>query len=179
MELDLDQALPILERTPSLLDGWLRGLPEEWTTPNEGPDSWSAFDIVGHLIDGEENDWIARARIILSGDPSRTFTPFDRFRHLARNRGKRLDDLLDELAALRRANLETLRGLHLARADLERRANHPSFGPVTLKQLLATWVVHDLGHIAQIARVMAKQYAAAVGPWQEYLPVLHRGPGGK
>ncbi|HEX4953107.1 MAG TPA: DinB family protein [Thermoanaerobaculia bacterium] len=172
MHFDLQLAIPVLERTPAVLDAWLRGLPAEWTAANEGPETWSPFDVVGHLIDGEETDWIPRARIILSGAAERRFEPYDRFRHLARNQGRRLDDLLDELGSLRRANLETLRGFDLQPADLERTGEHPAFGTVTLAQLLATWVAHDLGHLAQIARAMARQHREATGPWVAYLPIL-------
>ncbi len=178
MRFDLHHAIAVLERTPGVLDRWLRGLPDAWTTANEGPDMWNAFDIVGHLVDGEETDWIPRMQIILSDADVRAFAPFDRLRHRARNRGKRLDALLDEFTALRRQNLETLRGLRITEADLARTGVHPEFGAVTLEQHLATWVAHDLGHVAQIARVMAKQYAGLVGPWNVYLPVLHHGPHG-
>ena len=174
MDFNLDLATAVLERTPGTLDRLLRGLPLEWTSANEGPDTWSPFDVVGHLIDGEETDWIPRARIILSRGAERRFEPFDRFRHVALNRGKRLEVLLDRFVALRHENLTTLRGFQLTPAHLELHGEHPDFGTVTLGQLLATWVAHDLGHIAQITRVMAKQYAGAVGPWAEYLPILQR-----
>ena len=174
MNFDLANSLAILERTPSVLRTMLAGLPEAWTTPNEGPDTWSAFNVVGHLIDGEETDWMGRARIILAQGENRRFAPFDRLRHLTATEGKSLGELLDRFAELRQRNLSELRGLKLGAAELALTGEHPALGVVTLEQLLATWVVHDLGHIAQIARVMAKQYAAAVGPWQEYLPVLHR-----
>jgi hypothetical protein len=178
MRFDLDHAIAVLERTPDVLDQWLRGLPLEWTTADEGPDTWNPFDIVGHLVDGEETDWIPRTQIILSDADERAFAPFDRLRHRTRNRGKRLDALLEEFVALRRRNLETLRGLRITESDLARTGVHPEFGAVTLEQHLATWVAHDLGHVAQIARVMAKQYSGAVGPWSAYLPVLHHGPHG-
>lgn len=174
MEFDLDHGVAVLERTPGALRALLAGLPEAWITPNEGPDTWSAFNVVGHLIDGEETDWMARARIILAQGEQRTFAPFDRFRHLAATRGKPLGELLERFEALRRQNLRELRALELTPSQLELQGVHPAFGTVTLRQLLATWVVHDLGHIAQIARVMAKQYGTAVGPWREYLPVLTR-----
>jgi hypothetical protein len=174
MEFDLVLALPVLERTPRVLEGWLRDLPDPWTSATEGGDTWSPFDVVGHLIDGEEADWIPRARIILSDAAERHFAPFDRFRHRTRNRGRALGDLLQEFAALRQANLAALRHFRLTREDLRRTGIHPDFGVVSLEQHLATWVVHDLGHLAQVARVMAKQYAGAVGPWEAYLPILHR-----
>lgn len=172
MRFRLDLAIPLLERTPAVLDRFLRDLPAEWTIPNEGPNTWSAFDVVGHLIDGEETDWIPRARIILGAAPVRRFEPFDRFRHLELNRGRRLSELLDRFASLRSSNLEVLRGFDLRPADLERTGVHPEFGPVTLEQLLATWVAHDLGHVAQIARVLAKQVREDVGPWSAYIPIL-------
>lgn len=174
MQFDLERSCAVLERTPSVLTAMLAGLPSEWTTPNEGPDTWSAFDVVGHLIDGEETDWIPRAQIILAQGENRRFEPFDRFRHLTRNRGRRLPDLLQEFASLRAANLARLRAFDLTPAKLALEGEHPAFGRVTLEQLLATWVAHDLGHIGQVARVLAKQYADAVGPWREYLPVLTR-----
>lgn len=174
MNFDLAHSYAVLERTPGVLRALLAGLPDAWTTPNEGADTWSAFNVVGHLIDGEATDWMARARIILAQGEVRRFAPFDRFRHLTATQGKPLGELLDRFAELRRRNLAELRGLKLGPAELALTGEHPALGVVTLEQLLATWVVHDLGHMAQIARVMAKQYGAAVGPWQEYLPVLHR-----
>ena len=168
----LDEAIAVLERTPAVLRSWLAGLPAQWIEADEGADSWSAFDIVGHLIHGERTDWIARARIVLEHGEERAFDPFDRFAQLEASRGKSLDELLDELADLRRRNLETLRDFDLGSADLGRAGRHPELGRVTLGELLACWAVHDLGHIAQIARVMAKRYRQEVGAWQAYLPVL-------
>jgi hypothetical protein len=165
-------ATDILRRTPATLRALLDGIAEPWARGNEGPDTFSPFDVVGHLIDGEETDWIARARIILGRGPDPTFDPYDRFRHYARNQGRTLDSLLDEFARLRAANLDLLASWNLGDAELDLRGNHPSLGPVTLRHLLATWVVHDLGHIAQVSRVMAKQYRDEVGPWIQYLPVL-------
>jgi hypothetical protein len=174
MKFDLALALPVLERTPQALDSLLRDLPAEWTTASEGAEAWSPFDVVGHLIDGEEADWIPRARIILSDATDRRFEPFDRFRHLSRNRDRSLGDLLQEFGTLRRANLTSLRHFRLTPADLQRTGTHPEFGVVTLEQHLATWVAHDLGHLAQVARVMARQYSDAVGPWKAYLPILQQ-----
>lgn len=174
MNFDLEKSIAVLDRTPAALRTLLSGLPPEWIRANEGPETWCAFDVVGHLIDGEEKDWIARARIILSAGPNRRFEPFDRFRHLARNKGRSLEDLLDEFARLRAANVRTLRGLAITPAQLAMTGEHPTFGEVTLAQLLATWVVHDLGHLAQISRVMAKRYSEDVGPWKAFLPVLTR-----
>lgn len=172
MQFDLSQALPILERTPAALRALLGGLPDPWVRGDDGPDTWSAYDIVGHLIHGERTDWLPRARIILEHGPDQTFEPFDRFAQLQEDGGRSLAELLDTFAALRAQNLEGLRGLGLTAADLDRQGTHPEFGRVTMRQLLATWVVHDLSHVAQIAEVMARQYRAEVGPWGAYLPVL-------
>jgi hypothetical protein len=172
MDFDLEQAMEVLTRTPQTLRALLSGLPPGWTSNDEGPDTWSPYDVLGHLIHGEKTDWIARMRRILDHGESRAFEPFDRFAQFRESAGKTLEDLLDQFARLRADNLETLRGLELTAERLERKGRHPELGTVTLGQLLATWTVHDLGHIAQIARVMAKQYAGQVGPWQAYLPVL-------
>jgi len=172
MDFDLDMSLNILERTPLALRAMLDGVPDPWARGNEGGDTFSPFDVVGHLIDGEETDWMPRARIILAPGANPRFTPYDRFRHRTRNIGRTLGSLLDEFAHLRADNLAQLRSWQLTPADLALPGTHPSLGPVSLRQLLAAWVVHDLGHVAQVARVMAKQYRAAVGPWVEYLPVL-------
>ena len=171
---DVEEACAILERTPPVLRAWLGGLPDAWLRATEGPHTWSPFDVVGHLIDGEETDWIPRARIILAQGADRRFVPFDRFRHLTRNAGRPAGALLDELAALRKGNVATLRSWRLGETELALGGEHPELGPVTLRQLLATWVAHDLGHLAQIGRVMAKRYAGEVGVWEAYLPVLHR-----
>jgi hypothetical protein len=173
LSFDLDEGIAVLERTPSVLRALLAELPEPWITANEGPKTWSPFDVVGHLIDGEEHDWIARTRIILEEGPGRPFEPFNRFGHLTANRGKPFADLLDRFENLRRSNVETLRGFNLSRESCDRLGTHPDFGAVTLRQLLATWVVHDLGHIGQIVRTMAGRYRQDVGPWFVYLPVLH------
>jgi hypothetical protein len=170
----LFDGIQVLERTPSTLRALLGGLPQEWTICDEGPDTFSAFDNVGHLIHGERTDWIPRARIILAQGPNRTFEPYDRFAQKRESQGKTLAQLLDEFAQLRAQNLDTLRGWNLSEEQLELRGEHPAFGAVTLRQLLAAWVVHDLGHIAQTTRVMAKRYRDAVGPWLEYMPVLNR-----
>ena len=172
MDFNLEQAMDVLRRTPATLRALLDGAAEPWIRGREGPDTFSAFDNIGHLIDGEETDWIPRARLILAGGPSVRFEPYDRFRHLTRNTGRSLDSLLSEFARLRSANLELLQSWQLTPAQLGRQGEHPTLGPVTLEQLLAAWVVHDLGHIAQVARVMAKQYREEVGPWVVSLPVL-------
>jgi hypothetical protein len=172
VEFKLDEALEVLERTPRAVRALLDDVSRRWERGTEGPDTFSPFDNVGHLVDGEETDWMVRARIILDQGENRRFEPYDRFRHKRRSANKTLELLLDEFATLRAENLKTLRSWNLTEAQLEQHGEHPSLGPVTLRQLLAAWVVHDLGHIAQIARVMAKQYRAEVGPWVQYLPVL-------
>lgn len=168
----LTQSTEILERTPGVLEAMLQGISGAWTTANEGGDTWSAYDIVGHLIHGEKTDWIPRAAIILSERADKTFEPFDRFAQFEASWGKSLSQLLEEFRALREKNLALLRSKNLTGADLEKRGVHPTFGEVTLSQLLATWVAHDLNHIAQIARVMAKRYQADVGPWIAFLRIL-------
>ncbi len=172
MDLDLDLSIDVLARTPAVMQALLGGIAEPWARGTEGPETFSPFDVVGHLIDGEETDWMVRARIILDGGPDPRFAPYDRFRHRGRNVGRRLPSLLEEFARLRAANLERLRSWALTPAQLDLPGVHPSLGPVTLRQLLAAWVVHDLGHVAQAARVMSKQYGDAVGPWVKFLPVL-------
>jgi len=172
MHFDLASAREVLARTPATLACLVRGLPPAWTHENEGPETWSVFDVVGHLIHGELTDWIPRARIILEHGPARTFEPFDRFAQLEANRGRSLGELLDRFAALRRQNLAALDELRLTPERLSLEGRHPAFGAVTLGQLLSAWVVHDLGHVAQVARVMAKQYAGEVGPWTAYLRIL-------
>lgn len=171
---DVAEAMAILRRTPTVLDGWLRGLSDDWVMENEGPDTFSPYDVVGHLVHGEKADWIGRARIILEEGEGRPFDPFDRFAMYEESKGKTLSDLLDEFAALRAENLATLEEMALTDEDLDRKGTHPDLGTVELRQLLATWTVHDLSHIAQIARVMAKQYRSATGPWRKYIPLLDR-----
>jgi len=166
--------IPILERTPATLRALLGGLSVEWTAPNEGPDSFSAFDNVGHLVHGERTDWIPRARLILEQGDDRRFAPYDRFAQRHESAGKTLSQLLDEFETLRTANVRELQSWCLTDEQLALEGEHPAFGAVTLRQLLATWAVHDLSHLAQIARVMAKQYREAVGPWRAYLPILDR-----
>lgn len=174
MDFDLTNGIAVLERTPAALRAMLTGLPSCWLDGTEGPETWSPYVIVGHLIHGERTDWIPRAEIILAQGENRRFTPFDRFAQFRESEGKSLGELLDELTILRAENLTTLRSWSLTDRELALEGVHPEFGSVTLRQLLATWVAHDLGHLAQVARVMAKQYADAVGPWRAYLPVLNR-----
>ena len=168
---DLGKALAILERTPASLTALLNGLPDTWLTATEGEGTWSPYDVIGHLIHGERTDWIPRARHILAGD-KRPFEPFDRTAQFTESKGKPIGQLLSNFAELRRENIATLTGLNLTAIDLERIGQHPDLGEVTLSQLLATWVVHDLDHIAQIARTMAKAYGEATGPWAAYLSIL-------
>jgi len=172
VDFDLRLSVDVLERTPATLRALLQDVDPNLARGNEGPDTFSPFDNIGHLIDGEETDWMPRARIILAQGPNRRFEPYDRFRHRARNAKRTLDSLLDEFARLRAENLRELESWKLTEAQLDLPGEHPSLGPVTLRQLLSAWVVHDLGHIAQVARVMAKQYRTEVGPWVPYLPVL-------
>lgn len=173
MKFKIEQAIEILERTPAVLEAALDGINNSWISNNEGGESWSPFDIVGHLIHGEKTDWIQRLDILLSYKADKTFTPFDRFAQFKDSEGKTMEDLLGEFKELRDKNVKILRSKSLSPDDFGLIATHPSLGKVTLKQLLAAWVVHDLGHLAQINRVMAKQYKEYVGPWREYLSVLH------
>jgi hypothetical protein len=177
-EFNLAEAVAVLARTPAALDGLLRGLPDVWVRGNEGrskdgKDTWSAFDIVGHLIVGERTDWMPRARIILEHGEARPFDRFDRFAQMKQSEGQSLEQLLDEFARLRKENLAALQSLNLRPEELTRRGIHPALGAVTLSELLATWVVHDLTHVHQLSRVMAQQYRDAVGPWSAYLGVLN------
>ena len=172
MEQNFEHTIALLTRTPAALDALLRHLPEAWTFRNEGAGTWSPFDVVGHLIHGERTDWIPRARIILQFGETRTFEPFDRRAQERESQGKSLGQLLDEFARLRSENVDELRVLNLRPQDFERRGRHPALGVVTLSELLAAWVAHDLTHLHQISRIMAHQYRAAVGPWNAYLGVL-------
>jgi hypothetical protein len=174
MEFELTSGLDVLARTPQALRVMLDGALPEWLDATEGPDTWSPYIILGHLIHGERADWVVRAAIIRAQGANRTFEPYDRFAQFTESAGKSAAELLDEFAEVRRANLETITHWELTDAELALTGEHPAFGTVSLRQLLATWVVHDLGHIAQIARVMAKQYRDAIGPWRAYLPIVDR-----
>lgn len=174
MQFDIHKSIEILSRTPAVIETLLQGLSADWIDANEGPETWSPFDVVGHLIHGEKTDWITRMELILSDKTNKTFEPFDRFAQFEESKGKSLAQLLSEFKELRKKNIQFLLSKQITSADLRRTGNHPAFGSVTLEQLLATWVAHDLGHIAQISRVMAKQYKEAVGPWKQFLPVLDR-----
>jgi hypothetical protein len=172
MEHNLQYTIALLTRTPAALNALLRGLPETWTFRNEGENTWSAFDVVGHLIHVERTDWMPRVRTVMQFGETRPFEPVDRWAHVRENQGKPLGQLLDEFAQLRSENLSELRALNLQPEDLGLRGRHPSLGVVTLSEVLATWAAHDLNHLHQISRVMAHQYREAVGPWSGYLGVL-------
>lgn len=174
MQFDLNKAIEILEKTPQVFTSLLNGISDEWTQTNEGGESWSPFDIIGHLVHGEMTDWITRTNIILKQGDNTTFEPFDRFAQEEISKGKSLFDLLNNFTQLRKENLKILRSLNISERQLDLTGTHPELGEVTLRQLLSTWVTHDLGHIAQITRVMAKQYKSEVGPWQKYIPILTR-----
>lgn len=179
MRFELSKAILVLERTPRVLRELLAGLPDEWTRATEGPDTWSPFDVVGHLVHGERTDWLVRVEIIVREGDAREFPPFDRTAMFEASRGRTLEELLDTFATLRAANLQRLRALDLDDDDLHRRGRHPELGPVTLEQHLATWVAHDLSHIGQIVRVMGRAYTDAVGPWRAYLPMLETRSAGR
>lgn len=172
MDYDMDQATEVLERTPAVLTAMLGGLSNPWITNNYGADTFSPFDVVGHLIHGERTDWIPRARIILERGEAKPFEPFDRYAMYRDSAGKTIDELLETFVALREENVAALRAMNLTPARLDLRGKHPQLGPVTMRQLLATWVVHDLNHIHQIAKCMAYQYREEVGPWRGHVGVL-------
>ena len=173
MKYTLERSYQILERTPSVLKTLLSGLDDGWVMNNEGPDTFSPFDVIGHLIHGEKTDWTARAKIILEFGLSKPFTPWDRFAQYEESKGKTTNQLLDEFEAVRKQNIEWLIGAKLSEADLEKTGIHPVLGTVTLRNLLSTWVVHDLTHIAQVTRVMAKQYKTEMGRWPEFFRILN------
>jgi hypothetical protein len=169
----MKEGVAILARTPATLDALLRGLPNGWIAAHEGGQTWSPFDVVGHLIHGERTDWMPRVKIILEHGDAKAFDTFDRLAQFAVSEGRTLASLLDEFTALRKDNLRELEELRLTDADLERRGRHPALGVVTLGQLLATWVAHDLDHVVQISRVLARQYSDEVGPWRAYLRIIN------
>jgi hypothetical protein len=171
-EFNLAESIALLTRTPAALDALLRGLPNTWVHRNEGEASWSPYDIMGHMVLAERDDWIPRTRLILEHGDAKSFAPFDRFTQMREPQSKSLEQLLDDFASLRKESLATLKTLNLQPQDLARPGRHPSLGSVTLAQLLATWAVHDLTHLHQLSRVMAHQYREAVGPWSIYLGVL-------
>jgi hypothetical protein len=175
MPQNLEHTISLLTRTPAVLDALLRDLPDVWTLRNEGDNTWSAFDVVGHLIHGERTDWLPRARRLLEFGETRAFEPFDRWGQVRESQGKTLGQLLDEFARLRSDNLRELRALDLKPDDLDKHGRHPALGVVTLSELLATWAAHDLTHLHQLSRIMAHQYRNAVGPWSVYLGVMQCG----
>ncbi len=173
MKFDLSKSLEILSNTPSVLESLLHGLSNEWLYSNEGPDTWSPFDILGHLVHGEHTDWMERIDIILNRD-DKHFEPFDRFAQFTESKDKSISELLAEFRTLREKNIKYLKDLNITEENFDEIGIHPVFGEVTLRQLLSTWAVHDLNHIAQITRVMAKQYKDETGPWVEFLPILSK-----
>jgi DinB superfamily len=172
MKYTIAEAGQILERTPLVLRTLLTGLADGWTMNNEGPDTFSPYDVLGHLIYGEKTDWVIRAKIILAFGISKPFTPWDRFAQYEESKGKMLDQLLDEFESARKENMQWFQSLNLSESDLDKTGMHPQLGEITLRNLLSTWVVHDLTHIAQITRVMAKQYKEETGPWLEFFRIL-------
>lgn len=173
MQFSIQKSIEILERTPAVLKALLTGLSDEWIVNNEGPDTFSPFDVMGHLIHGEKTDWTLRAKIILESGLSKPFAPWDRFAQFEASKGKTLQQLLEEFEALRKDNIHWLRSQHIRENDLDKKGMHPQLGEVTLRNLLSTWVVHDLTHIAQITRVMAKQNKEEMGPWPEFFRILN------
>lgn len=172
--IELDEAKTLLRRTPQILNALLRGLPEAWVHENEGPETWSSFDVVGHLIEAEETNWIPRIRHLIKHGESAAFPPFDRFGFVEKSKGRTMAEVLDEFTSARARSLRDLDDLGLAPEDLGRRGRHPDFGAVTLGQLLATWAIHDLNHLGQIVNVLARQHTETVGPWRAFLGILDR-----
>lgn len=172
MDFSIDKSIEILERTPDVLAELTNQLSGDWTMNNEGGETWSVFDVIGHLIHGDKTDWMTRIEIILSKDSDKEFKSFDRFAQFEESKGKSLEQLLSEFAMVRKTNLQKLKGFHLTVSDYNKTGIHPKFGAVTLSQLIAAWTVHDLDHLSQISRVMAKQYKEATGPWIEYLKII-------
>ena len=173
----MQDAAAVLRRTPAALDAQLRGLPDDWLTADEGDNTWSPADVVAHLIHADRTNWLPRARTILEHGEARPFEDFQRFAHLAESQQRTLGSLLDEFAEVRRECVDALTALNLSHSDLDRRGVHPALGVVRLRQLLATWVVHDLDHMMQVSRVLARQYSDEVGPWREYLRIIRDAPG--
>ncbi len=173
MKYSIENSIEILERTPAVLKALLSNLSEDWIINNEGPETFSPYDVIGHLIHGEKTDWVIRAKIILESGLSKPFTPWDRFAQFEESNGKTLLQLLNEFEIIRNGNVVWLKSLNLTETDLDKKGMHPKLGEVTLRNLLSTWVVHDLTHIAQITRVMAKQYKEEMGPWSEFFRILN------
>lgn len=174
MGYQITDAVAILDRTPSVLRAMLVGLSDRWVLSNYGEKTFSPFDVVGHLIHGERTDWMVRAKFILKHGDSKPFEPFDRYAMYEASAGQSIDELLDTFESLRRENIAALEALELTVEQLSLRGRHPELGPVTMEALLAMWVVHDLNHIAQIAKAMAFQYRDNVGPWLAYASILKR-----
>jgi len=172
MKYSIERSIEILERTPAVLNTMLAGIGDEWVMNNEGPETFSPYDVIGHLLHGEKTDWTARTKMILEFGDTKTFVPWNRFAQYEESKGKTLQQLLDEFAAIRKENVDWLKSLQLTEADLDKKGMHPRLGSVTLRNLLATWVAHDLTHVAQVARVMAKQYKHEMGPWPEFFRIL-------
>ena len=173
MEFDLHKSYEILERTPIVLKTLLKDINDDWIMGNEGPETFSPFDVVGHLIHGEKTDWPDRIKMILENGTSKEFVPYDRFAMFEESKGKSIAQLLYEFEVQRKKNMQWYRGLNLTESDLVKKGRHPKFGEVTLRQLLSTWVIHDLTHIAQITRTMAKQYKEEMGPWVEFFRIMN------
>ena len=173
MKFSLEKSLEILSRTPDVLEKLLQDLPKDWSHKNEGPGTWSAFDVIGHLIHGEKTDWIPRMNLILSDNPDRTFEPYDRFAQKKLSKGKTLEDLLSEFKTLREINIGYLKSVKLTKQDLNKKGIHPALGEVSLSELIACWTVHDLNHLSQISRTLAHQYETEVGPWKAFLGILN------
>ncbi len=176
MTFDLQQAVRLLQKTPMVVRSMLSNLDETWTHSNEGGDSWSPYHVVGHLVHGEKTDWMPRLEIMMAEGPIQTFEPYDRFAQIEMSKGKTLEELLEMFELLRKENLQTLQSKQITETDLSRKAMHPSLGEITLSNMLSAWVVHDQGHIAQISRVLAKNYKEEVGPWTKYLTILNYTP---
>ncbi len=173
MKYSLERSYEILDRTPAVLQALLVGLSDDWVMPNEGPETFSPYDVIGHLVHGEKTDWVVRTKLILEFGNTQTFEKYDRFAQYEESKGKSLQQILDEFAAIRKENMIWFKSLNLTEDDLNSKGMHPVLGEVTLRNLLATWVVHDLTHIAQITRVMAKQYKTEMGPWPEFFRILN------
>jgi hypothetical protein len=173
MKYSLERSYEILDRTPAVLQVMLSGLPDDWVMPNEGPETFSPYDVVGHLVHGEKADWTIRTKMILEHGTSQTFEKYDRFAQYQESKGKSLQQLLNEFTAIRKENMVWFKALNLTEDDLNKKGMHPVLGTVTLRNLLATWVVHDLTHLAQITRVLAKQYKSEMGPWPEFFRILN------
>lgn len=172
MKYSLERSYEILDRTPAVLQSLLAGLSDDWIMSNEGPETFSPYDVVGHLIHGEKTDWTTRMKMILEFGNTKTFERWNRVAMYEESKGKSIQQLLDEFAVIRKKNMDWFRSLHLTEADFDRKGMHPVLGEVTMRNLLATWVAHDLTHIAQVTRVMAKQYKEEMGPWPEFFRIL-------